>query len=180
MYSIYAIISPSNKVYIGQSKNIKQRYRAYKANTCKTQYHIYRSILKYSFNAHVFIVLHDDLLQEEANSLEIEYISIFKSLGVSLNIKDGGHLNFNFKTKPVLKLNYNYDIIEEYSSIVEASLKNNISSGLINTAISTKRHHCSGFIWCLKAEYSCDFKINKPIKKKKGSIYKFNFFVIVK
>ena len=47
MIGIYKITSPSGKIYIGQSKDIEKRFKAYKNLKCKGQPYIYRSLLKY-------------------------------------------------------------------------------------------------------------------------------------
>lgn len=43
---IYKITSPNKKVYIGQSKNVHQRFIRYKRGDCKGQKKLYNSINK--------------------------------------------------------------------------------------------------------------------------------------
>jgi len=43
MVGIYKIISPTNKIYIGQSTNIENRWIKYKCLDCKVQIKLYRS-----------------------------------------------------------------------------------------------------------------------------------------
>jgi hypothetical protein len=51
---IYKITSPSNKIYIGQSNNILYRWKyCYKKLNCKSQRHLYNSLMKYGFDNHV-------------------------------------------------------------------------------------------------------------------------------
>ena len=57
MIGIYKIVSPSKKVYIGQSLNIEKRFNTYKLNNCKSQRALYNSFLKYGVNKHTFEVL---------------------------------------------------------------------------------------------------------------------------
>jgi group I intron endonuclease len=52
MVGIYKIISPSNKVYIGQSIDIERRKKAYELFNCKQQPRIYNSLIKYGWEAH--------------------------------------------------------------------------------------------------------------------------------
>jgi len=59
MIGIYKITSPSGKVYIGQSVNIKSRIRSYKSNNCKSQTAIYSSLVKYGFENHLFEVIEE-------------------------------------------------------------------------------------------------------------------------
>jgi predicted GIY-YIG superfamily endonuclease len=48
-YCIYKITSPSEKVYIGQSRNIQRRVKNYKRIDCKQQTILYNSINKYGW-----------------------------------------------------------------------------------------------------------------------------------
>lgn len=54
---IYKITSPTNKVYIGQSKNIEDRFRRYKKKYCKTQIGLYNSFNKHGVDNHTFEVI---------------------------------------------------------------------------------------------------------------------------
>lgn len=55
---IYKITSPSGKIYIGQSSNLKQRIKDYeKTIHCKGQKRLYHSLIKYGFNNHQFEVI---------------------------------------------------------------------------------------------------------------------------
>ena len=66
---IYKITSPSNRVYIGQSVNIKRRERRYSLSTCKKQTRLYNSIKKYGWKNHVFEVI-EECKVEELNKRE--------------------------------------------------------------------------------------------------------------
>ncbi len=91
---IYRMISPSGKVYIGQSRDITNRKSRYKTLTCKNQSKLYASLKKYGYDAHNFEVLvwlDDDISQEKLSELESFVISIYKDSGAELlNLKDGG------------------------------------------------------------------------------------------
>lgn len=50
---IYKITSPSGKIYIGQSINIKERFRQYKKLGCKNQVKLYNSIKKHGWDNHI-------------------------------------------------------------------------------------------------------------------------------
>lgn len=54
MIGIYKITSPSNRIYIGQSKNIPERFKRYKELRCKNQPRLYASLNKYGHENHVF------------------------------------------------------------------------------------------------------------------------------
>ena len=97
MKGIYKIISPSNKVYIGQSIDIERRFRHYKRLSCKDQVKIYNSFLKYGVNAHIFEVL--ELCDtKDLNNRERYYQDLYDSVVNGLNLLyvksehfNGGH-----------------------------------------------------------------------------------------
>ena len=48
------ITSPLNKIYIGQSINIENRWKQYKRLGCKKQIKLYNSFIKYGVENHTF------------------------------------------------------------------------------------------------------------------------------
>lgn len=67
MIGIYKITSHSGRIYIGQSKNINQRFDCYKRLKCRPQIRLYRSLLKYGVDNHIFEIIEEcsfDLLNE--------------------------------------------------------------------------------------------------------------------
>jgi group I intron endonuclease len=91
---IYKVVSPSGKVYIGQSRNLYKRYYQYKSYHCKKQKHLYSSLMKYGFETHSFEtlqVLPDDICQDTLDNLEQVFIDKYKESGhTMMNIKDAG------------------------------------------------------------------------------------------
>ena len=62
---IYKITSPTNKVYIGQSINIKNRKYNHKSKTDKSKGpKLHRSLKKYGFDAHKFEIIQECLINE--------------------------------------------------------------------------------------------------------------------
>jgi group I intron endonuclease len=94
MVGIYKIISPTNKINIGQSWDINKRYKNYNEMNCKNQTKLYNSFQKYGFENHKFEVIHElpqDITQETLDQYEILYINQYKECGFELmNIKEGG------------------------------------------------------------------------------------------
>jgi group I intron endonuclease len=88
---IYKITSPSNKIYIGQSLNIKKRYSKYKNLDCGSQKHLYNSFKKYGFNNHKFEIL-SQCLPNQLNETEKYYTDLFQTFNTKngLNLRDGG------------------------------------------------------------------------------------------
>lgn len=57
---IYKIISPSNKIYIGQSIDIKRRFRQYREpNRNKKHPKLNNSFLKYGIDNHTFEIIEE-------------------------------------------------------------------------------------------------------------------------
>lgn len=94
MVAIYKITSPSGKVYIGQSRRIKDRFAYYKALRTKDQPKLHNSFLKYGVDKHIFELVHElpsDVDQNVLNTYEILYMDLYRSVGIELlNLKEGG------------------------------------------------------------------------------------------
>lgn len=102
MIGIYKITSPSGKIYIGQSWDIKKRLRGYK-NTprfCHNKF-LKRSLLKYGSKAHSFEIMYVfplDITQEVLDKYEYFYWEQYYSTGFKMfNSREPGsngkHLN---------------------------------------------------------------------------------------
>jgi len=61
---IYMVTSPSNRIYIGQSRNVKKRFEQYRKLNCKTQSVLINSFLKYGVDNHVFEIIEECDLSE--------------------------------------------------------------------------------------------------------------------
>lgn len=94
MIGIYKITSPSGRVYIGQSWNIKERWRGYHKGHSKYQPLLHNSFLKYGVEEHVFEIIQDLSENSEQNTLnfyEQLYMDLYRSFGVPLlNLREGG------------------------------------------------------------------------------------------
>ena len=102
MIGIYKITSPSGKIYIGQSWDIKKRFTEYK-NLRKGSIGplIYKSLSKYGFENHILEIIHylpDSTTQEKLNKHETFYIQQYKDQGFKmLNVTLGGAGIFGYK-----------------------------------------------------------------------------------
>ena len=63
MIGIYKITSPTNKIYIGSSKDINNRLCKYKNLKCKTQSKLYNSLKKYGYENHVIEIIEECTLE---------------------------------------------------------------------------------------------------------------------
>lgn len=78
-FGVYKITSPSQRVYVGSSVNLRSRYNTYKNYPSKKQKLLFRSINKYGFEQHSFEIL---CLCEPSERLKKErfYGDAYKSL----------------------------------------------------------------------------------------------------
>lgn len=79
MIGIYKITNPNGRVYIGQSQNITSRMKNYIGLDCKKQPRLYRSLLKYGYNLHLFEIL-EECPFEKLNIRERYYQEIYDVL----------------------------------------------------------------------------------------------------
>ena len=82
---IYKIVSPSGKLYIGQSRNIKNRYRAHLYSNNNTK--LNRSFKKYGLDSHIFEILNICSINQ-LSDLEELYIKKFDTINSGLNTID--------------------------------------------------------------------------------------------
>lgn len=95
---IYKITSPSGKIYIGQTNNLKRRQREYKYMKCKKQVKLYNSFQFHGYSNHVYSILFEGICNNAIlDELEIEFISIFNSFKSGLNMSTGGAGRRGFK-----------------------------------------------------------------------------------
>ena len=100
---IYKITSPTGKIYIGKSINIKDRFhRYYRISRCKDQKLLYNSLVKHGYNEHKFEIIHivdcENLdkkqIRADLNILEKHYILKYNSFVGNnkngLNLTTGG------------------------------------------------------------------------------------------
>lgn len=82
---IYKITSPNGKIYVGQSKNIYNRWLYYKQLKCKNQKYLYHSLKKYGYNNHILEII-EICEQIHLNERELYYINLFDCLNTGLNL----------------------------------------------------------------------------------------------
>jgi len=100
---IYKIVSPSEKIYIGQSINIEKRWeKNYKTLKCKTQTKLYNSLKKYGPENHIFEVI-EECLENQLDEREIywgTHYSVLGNNGLNLRLGNGkGSLSEETKHK---------------------------------------------------------------------------------
>lgn len=90
MRFIYKLIAPNNKIYIGQTNNIKRRIEQYKYLWCKKQPKLYNSLIKYGWENFILEII-EYVADEFADEYERFYIKKYNSVNAGLNHDSGGH-----------------------------------------------------------------------------------------
>lgn len=91
LWTIYKITSPSNRIYIGQSKNPKSRKASYKSKLGIGQTKLYNSILKHGWDVHNWEIIEEGIETIDiANEREIYWITFYDCVNNGLNCKMGG------------------------------------------------------------------------------------------
>lgn len=138
---VYKIISPVGKIYIGKTKNLKNRFSRYNSLNCEQQKKLYSSLLKYGFSNHSYEILfisENPIILNEQEILFIEEFETFNSKQ-GLNLTEGGdgrnglHTN---KTKQKIsnslknsKKHKDVMISKEYREKLSKSLMGHIGHG---------------------------------------------------
>jgi len=159
-YTVYKITSPSNKVYIGITKNIIRRFKEYKSLRCKSQILIYNSLKKYGWDSHIKEILFITLTKEEAIIKEKECVLVNKILNLSLNVSFGGEgangLKFELSplSKPIIQLSIDNKFIKKWSSLREASEKLGLSQGNISRAANGNNRSEGNYLWLKEEDFN--------------------------
>ena len=109
MIGIYKITSPNNRVYIGQSINIKKRFYQYNNNCNKKQIRLYNSFFKYGVENHIFEII-EECDKEDLNDRERywqEYYNVLSKSGLNcvlVNTSDKP-VEFSVETRLQMKKN---------------------------------------------------------------------------
>lgn len=90
-YMVYKHVSPSGKVYIGQTKFIDNPNKRWRSGSHYKQCpSFYRAIKKYGWENIKHYIIASDLTSQEADLLETIFIKIYKKCDICYNINDGG------------------------------------------------------------------------------------------
>lgn len=85
MAFIYRIVNPCGRIYVGStSQKISSRFNKYKILACKKQVKLYRSLLKYGVENHLFQII-KECTNEEKYGLEAHYGNFYACLDKGLN-----------------------------------------------------------------------------------------------
>lgn len=107
MVGIYKIISPTNKIYIGQSTNIEQRWKWYNKLYCKNQTKLYYSLKKHGPQNHVFDIIEecDESKLIERETYWKKYYKVLELSSLCCRIDGKGGKNSKTTNKLISKSN---------------------------------------------------------------------------
>lgn len=90
----------SGKIYYGISRDAhKRRYAHVYAVKHGVKTPFYDAVRAYGWEAFEFEILHNDISEAEAASIEIELINSAKEQNMCYNLHLGGHIGFDVRTK---------------------------------------------------------------------------------
>lgn len=163
---IYKITSPTGRIYVGKSKDIRKRWMSYLNIRCKSQPKLYRSLVKYGPKAHKFEVL-EECLYEQLDDREVHW-------GVKFRVLEKGNLNTVLGSAGVTKshkrkivknllspqvtakaiIQYSIDgsFIKEWGSIASAARHLNIGETGIQKCCKGHRCQYKNHIWRFKKD----------------------------
>lgn len=173
MIVVYKIANPKGKLYIGQTKNFKNRMYNYKnpdSNSIGRK--LYNSIMKYGWDSHkveVLETLEDSAnLQERLDTLEILYIDQYNTVKQGLNLTHGGgggkpsQETINRRVKAMTAGVSQYDLegnlVKEWSGLVEIEEALGYKVETVRANINGITNITKGHRWRYIGRESRDFK----------------------
>ena len=180
MIGIYKITSPTNKVYIGQSVNIKQRWNRYKNMECISQPALYNSFKKHTALKHKFEILEEcnviDLNEKERYYQDLYSVINGNGLNCILTPSKGGRGIMSDETKKKISLAHIGKTISETTrqKLRIANLGNKYAKGNKHTIEALKKISDNSKKQKLRKDHiDLLSKINslKVINTKNGYIY---------
>lgn len=169
MIGIYKIENKiTHQVYIGQSTDIKKRWRVHKQqstynnpNSTTYYYKLYQAFRKYGLDNFDFSVL-EECNQLDLNEREKYWIQQYNSFTNGYNMTLGG----DGIIKPSTQKIYAYDrfgnFIQEFTNVQEAAKTLEIDTNIIYNAIS-KKTLGAGYQWSYEKVPTMSFYINNEL-----------------
>ena len=173
---IYKITSPSGKIYIGESKNIKNRWLDYKKLSCKSQTKLYNSFKKYDVSFHTFEIIEECKFEElkiRERYWQDFYNVINKNIGLNLKLtsyddikcvyseesrnKIIKSLEEHYKNRdiPIFQYDLSGLLIKKWKNLVEIRDNTDYVPAYISNCYLGKYKKVYNYIWTLK---ECSFE----------------------
>lgn len=160
IYCIENIIN--NKKYIGQSKDIQQRYQSHKSKLNK---HTHPNKLlqsdwdEYGEDKFIFYEI-ERCGRDKLNDKEIYYIKFFNTFENGYNLSPGGENGNNSSCKRIKQYDLEGNFIQYWKSAAEAARYFNIDRSIISRAIKNHKQ-TQGYQWCYEYENLKGFYLKK-------------------
>ena len=120
---IYKITNPKGLVYIGQTKDLKNRIKFYRLGHCRKQFKVMRSINKYGWESHTLQIIHEiEFDKKELNRLEILEVSRYDSYKNGLNLTPGGTMISDYNISKIKEASKNRIISPETRAKISKTL----------------------------------------------------------
>lgn len=170
MAVIYKITNPRGKVYIGQTTDFIRRKSNYKNLNCKSQTHLYNSIIKYGWENHILEIIEEckvSMLGRREKYWKLYYDSCnpSKGLGIRFDEERGGKLSKETKNK-ISKAKKGVKYSKESSLKKSQSLKGNQNALGAIRSIQTRKKISRGNKKLKPKEFGKKVSQNKERSKK--------------
>lgn len=96
MHYIYLIQNQlDHKIYVGQTRNLKNRWRQHQGDSKSAEYPLYRAMRKHGIDNFAFQDIEAHETQDEANEAEVFFIQYFGTLNpaIGYNLRTGGSVS---------------------------------------------------------------------------------------
>lgn len=155
MWCIYKHTSPSNKVYIGMTRQDPSvRWRNGSGYSTGTKFS--KAIIAHGWDNFTHEIIEDNIpTLEEAIEREKYWIAEYDSFRSGYNSTTGGDgISPDLIVKiPVYQLDENFEIIAEYDSYLDAAENTGISNNHICSVINNRQITAGGYYWCKVEDY---------------------------
>ncbi len=174
LMGIYKITNiNNNNCYIGQSIDIKTRWKSHRKHFGKTKevetahYPIYRAFKKYgkeNFSFEIIEIVHDKIKLTER---ELYWYNTFNP---EYNTLDPRNPAKTTHARPVLQIDMTTgEVLKRFVSTREAERELNLAN--VSKACNGKSRSCGGYLWCYEEEFSKEktklrpHRLSKPVNQ---------------
>lgn len=155
-YCVYMHITPSNKVYIGQTSDVTRRWSC-NGYEYKHSPYFYQAIQKYGWENIQHIVLYENLTKEQADTREQELIAQYNSTNKEngYNMNPGGTGGNNKPLKPINMYSMDCEYLQNFESAADACRFLGFPTscrGAINLCCLKQQKSSHGYRWAFQDE----------------------------
>lgn len=140
MIGIYKIINPNGLIYVGQSKDIENRWEIYKTKDFRSQPKLFDSMLTYGWINHIFEIIEECSI-EDLNCRERHWQDFYDVKNKGLNC-----ILIRCGSKPEVYIKYNrkFNFIEDEVVFEEGELFKDLGEGCKKRILFNPDYQLSG------------------------------------